>query len=46
MSEIEHKKCFGKMFPDSVHLGDQGSSKGKVFSVRKMPSGGLAGPDR
>ena len=46
MSEIEHKKCFGKMFPDSVHLGDQGSSKGKVFSVRKTPSGGLTGPDR
>jgi len=29
MSEIEHKQRFGKMFPDSVHLEDQGSSKGK-----------------
>lgn len=46
MSEIQHKKCFGTMFPDSLHLGDQGLSKGKVFSVRETPSGGLAGPDR
>lgn len=46
MSEIEHKKCFGVMFPDSLHLGDQASFKGKVFWVRETPSGGLAGPNR
>jgi hypothetical protein len=46
MNDIEHKKCFGKMFPDSLHLGDQTRAKGKVFSVRLTPSGGLSGPDR
>ncbi len=46
MNKIKHKKCFGKMFPNSPHVGNQVSSEGKVFSVRETPFGGLIGPNR
>lgn len=45
MNEIEHKKCFGEMFPDRLHSDDQ-STRGRVFSIREAPSGGLTGPYR
>ena len=27
MSEVEHKKCFGGMLPDSLHFDDRSSAK-------------------
>jgi hypothetical protein len=36
--------CYGMIFPDVPRFQDSGPSKGKVFSVRTTPSGGLAGP--
>lgn len=33
MSNQEHKICFGKMFPDDLHLRNNQANKGKVFTV-------------
>lgn len=33
MSSQEHKICFGKMFPDDLHLRNNKANKGKVFTV-------------
>ena len=33
MSRNEHKECFGKMYPDDLHLRNNEPNKGKVFTV-------------
>jgi hypothetical protein len=33
MSQAQHKECFGKMFPDDLHLRSNQPNKGKVFTV-------------
>ena len=40
MSKFEHKKCFGKMFPESFHLRTDQPNKGKVFTAQMQRSGG------
>ena len=32
MSKIEHKECYGTMFPDSLHFAQNRPVRGKVFS--------------
>jgi len=34
MSQSQHKDCFGKMFPDDLHLRINKTNKGKVFAVQ------------
>jgi hypothetical protein len=41
MSQIEHKECFGKMFPDDLHLHNNEESSGKVFGVLLKSSPGI-----
>jgi hypothetical protein len=41
MSQIEHKQCFGKMFPDDLHLRSNVPNEGKVFAVRIESVGGI-----
>ena len=41
MSQIEHKECFGKMYPDDLHLRDNMPNKGKVFAVYLSSSYGV-----
>jgi len=40
MSQVEHKECFGKMFPDDLHLRTNVPNEGKVFTVRIESIGG------
>ncbi len=40
MSQIEHKKCFGTMLPDTLHIGRTEPNEGKVFTVKLVPCGG------
>lgn len=42
MSQIQHKECFGTMFPDDLHLRNNQPNKGKVFTVTmEKVSGGV-----
>ena len=41
MSEIKHKECFGKMFPDDLHLKHNAANEGKVFTVRLETAGSV-----
>jgi len=41
MSMKEHRDCFGKMFPDDLHLKDNQPNKGKVFTVLMEFTGGM-----
>lgn len=41
MSEVQHKECFGKMFPDDLHLKHNKPNKGKVFTVELDTVGGV-----
>ncbi|HRX81578.1 MAG TPA: hypothetical protein P5307_21060 [Pirellulaceae bacterium] len=41
MSNVEHKECFGKMFPDDLHLKHNAPNEGKVFTVRLNTVGGM-----
>lgn len=42
MTQTEHKKCFGTMFPDELHLKVNEPNKGKVFTVFMSSKGGMA----
>ena len=46
MSQTEHKECFGKMFPDDLHLQSNQPNKGKVFTVWVQLVGGMTRGDR
>ena len=41
MSDVTHKECFGKMFPDDLHLKHNTPNKGKVFTVCLKTAGGV-----
>ena len=41
MSQYEHKDCFGKMYPDDLHLRVNKPNKGKVFTVLLDSAGGV-----
>ena len=41
MSQNEHKDCFGKMYPDDLHLHNNEPNKGKVFTVLLDSVGGV-----
>lgn len=41
MSELNHKQCFGKMFPDDLHLKHNAPNEGKVFTVQLNTVGGV-----
>ena len=41
MSNMSHKECFGKMFPDDLHLKHNRPNAGKVFTVRLKRSSGV-----
>lgn len=41
MSDVTHKECFGKMFPDDLHLKHNAPNKGKVFTVCLKTAGGV-----
>lgn len=41
MSDATHKECFGKMFPDDLHLKHNEPNKGKVFTVCLKTAGGI-----
>lgn len=46
MTPIEHKECFGKMFPDDLHLKNNVPNAGKVFTANVQLVGGMARGDR
>ncbi len=39
-SEI-HKKCYGAMFPETLHAQDDQPVRGKVFAYQLVTAGGL-----
>lgn len=41
MSKVSHKECFGKMFPDDLHLRHNTPNSGKVFTVQLNTVGGV-----
>ena len=41
MSNVDHKECFGKMFPDDLHLKHNTPNEGKVFTVQLDTTGGI-----
>ena len=41
MNGNEHKTCYGKLFPDTLHLSNDGPQKGKAFSSTLHTAGGL-----
>jgi hypothetical protein len=41
MSQIQHPKCFGTMFPDVLHVESDRPQRGKVFSLLLERAGGL-----
>jgi hypothetical protein len=45
MPLIEHKACYGTMFPEPLRARGGRRTAGKVFSLRLVPAGGVAGPD-
>lgn len=40
MGKVEHRKCFGTMFPDRLHLRNNQPSRGKVFTTCIEVAGG------
>lgn len=40
-NEMDHRDCYGKMFPDVLHLHSDTPVPGKVFSVLLERAGGL-----
>lgn len=40
MNKVDHKECFGTMFPDTLHLRTNQECKGKVFSARLETASG------
>lgn len=46
MNQNDHKDCFGKMFPDDLHLKNNQPNKGKVFLVWVDLAGGMIRSDR
>ncbi len=46
MTLIDHKECFGRMFPDDLHLNNNVPNKGKVFIANVQLVGGMARGDR
>jgi hypothetical protein len=45
MPQIEHKACYGTMFPEPLRARGGPRAAGKVFSLRLVPAGGVVGPD-
>lgn len=41
MSKIDHKHCYGTMFPDSLHFKQDRPMRGKVFSYELDTAGGI-----
>ena len=41
MNRNEHKDCFGRMYPDDLHLHKNEANKGKVFTVLLDSVGGV-----
>ena len=46
MSQTKHNECFGRMFPDDLHLRNNVPNEGKVFTSRVELLGGMARGDR
>lgn len=46
MSKMEHRDCFGTMFPDDLHLKSNQPNEGKVFTVWVELIGGFNRGDR
>jgi radical SAM protein with 4Fe4S-binding SPASM domain len=41
LAMAEHRACYGKMFPDVLHVQNDRPQRGKVFSVVLERAGGL-----
>jgi hypothetical protein len=41
MSADDHKPCFGTIFPDTLHAGNDRWIAGKAFSFRLVTAGGM-----
>lgn len=41
MSDLNHKECFGTMFPDDLHLKKNTPNEGKVFTVQLESADGV-----
>jgi hypothetical protein len=41
MSQNQHEKCFGTMFPDVLHVESDRPQRGKVFSLLLERAGGM-----
>ena len=46
MAASEHQPCYGNLFPDALHLTNDRTMKGKVFSLALTTAGGLWRADR
>lgn len=46
MASIDHKACYGGMFPDPLHPENDRRQKGKVFSYVLSTAGGFIRSDR
>jgi hypothetical protein len=41
MNQTNHTECFGKMFPDVLHVESDRPQRGKVFSTLLERAGGM-----
>ena len=46
MDDIQHKDCYGTMFPDVLHFTSNRPIRGKVFSYELDLAGGITRSDR
>jgi len=46
MNQIDHKQCYGTMFPDSLHFSQDRPMRGNVFSYELDTAGGLMRSNR
>ena len=41
MTDVQHKECYGTMFPDALHFTSNRQMRGKVFSYEMDVAGGM-----
>jgi hypothetical protein len=46
MDPINHKDCYGAMFPDTLHVENDRPLRGKVFICQLLTAGGTFRSDR
>ena len=46
MNKLDHKHCFGTMFPDSLHMKNNAPNRGKAFTATVVLLAGMTRGDR